>query len=167
MLNFVLKLEVENLVEQGNYDYNCNLLHRIFTLTENVGPSDLRFHSARLLNKFKTFKKKIHSFPLHELIIFGNDMEHDLWFGWKKSSKSYEIYCVDENEEAPPPMKVCDNFVEFLEKVCIGKRMNELKVAYYFKPKKNDDGNDEESEEDDIDDKEDLPPKVFTPFPNK
>jgi len=93
-------------------------------------------------------------------------LEHDLWFGWKQSSKSYEIYCVDENEEAPPPLKVCDNFVEFLEKVCIGKRMSELQVAYYFKPKK-DDGKDEIDDDEKSDEEEELPPKTFTPFPKK
>lgn len=152
---------------------------RIFAPTSNMGPTDLRFHTFRLLSKFQEQKTKVHQFPLHELIIFANDIEEDLWFGWRRENQNV-IYVIDKRKDAPPPKKIADNFIEFLETVCLGNRMEKMKIKKYFEPPKepkegeenvisdDDDSDDENSEKsNEPNDVENFPPKTFTPFPKQ
>jgi hypothetical protein len=59
---------------------------KLFGTRDELNGQNLVFHSLRLFNIFEQ-QTMIHSFPMHELIIFGQDMEHhSIYYGWKKDS---------------------------------------------------------------------------------
>eukprot|EP01095_Lingulamoeba_sp_RSL-Kostka_P002559 TRINITY_DN1343_c0_g3_i1.p1 TRINITY_DN1343_c0_g3~~TRINITY_DN1343_c0_g3_i1.p1 ORF type:complete len:234 (+),score=103.44 TRINITY_DN1343_c0_g3_i1:120-821(+) len=139
---------------------------RIFTPGTNINSSDLRFHTLRLLNKFKNEDYKIiHKFPLDHLIVFGHDVKEDLWFAWRHSAKDpHAIYVFQEEDNSPPPMEIAEDFMEFIEEVALGTAMQDQGMKKLREPRYNPiNGMEEEEEESD---EEYLPPQKFVPLPN-
>ena len=134
----------------------------------------------RLLEKFSHPDfKLVHSFPLKKLIVFGNDIQEELWFGWlvgpAGNQTEFPIYALDESEKAPPPTKVASSFVEFVEKVALGSEMKKLGLKKYTEKTQDGAGSEEEDEEEDENESEGsqdaeaeedlLFLKTFRPFP--
>lgn len=103
---------------------------------------------------------------MQSLIVFANDFKEDLWFAWRQDQMNGEdcpIFCFQEDENCPPPTKVAENFLEFIQEVALGKRMQELdlrkthfdSVGSEIPPTEHDDQEFEEY----------VPPKAFKPSP--
>jgi hypothetical protein len=57
---------------------------KLFGITNELNGQNLIYACHRLGKIFEQ-QKMIHSFPMHELIIFGQDMEHhSIYYGWKR-----------------------------------------------------------------------------------
>ena len=119
------------------------------------------------------------------LVIVGQDLEEDCWFGWNASeadpARVEAIYCVGESGEAaidfgiwilftlielsPPPLRIAKDFKDFLHNVCLGNRLH--KLGFRKTPANpnrqsefdldTDTNSDEEGEE--------PPQQIFKPFP--
>jgi hypothetical protein len=125
--------------------------------------ADFRYHTEYLQQKFNKEEfqesiRKIHSFPLNELVVFARDTDNtQLWFGWRlrKGNNIVDdgVYVIFDSEKSPPPRIICENFDEFLEQICTNslEALNDLE---------------EEGNEDDVDDEEEEEPfkMTFTPF---
>jgi len=123
---------------------------------------DPRLQTGRLRNKFQQSEfTKVHSFDLNDLVVFAQETRMNLWFGWKASkapfhistssspslSLEYSIYCFDEQPCAPPPRKICDNFEDFVLKVCLGNLLEKLKLKKFSVNTDNDNVNDGDDED--------------------
>eukprot|EP00013_Stygamoeba_regulata_P011653 CAMPEP_0177682086 /NCGR_PEP_ID=MMETSP0447-20121125/31068_1 /TAXON_ID=0 /ORGANISM="Stygamoeba regulata, Strain BSH-02190019" /LENGTH=375 /DNA_ID=CAMNT_0019191559 /DNA_START=10 /DNA_END=1134 /DNA_ORIENTATION=+ len=103
---------------------------RVFAPCSELNPHDLRFHTYRLRDKFMSDSfVKTHKQRMDNYVVFANDVEENFWFGWRRgepSDKQGFIYCIDESDEAPPPMRVARTFEEFITKVCLGNTLKKL-----------------------------------------
>jgi len=148
---------------------------RIYCPTRRVGLSDPRIQNGRLKNRFSNDDySTVHSFPMDDLIVIGQDLSEDFWFGFRKSyllleEPDFKVYCFDETSNAPPPRIVANNFTEFVKVVCLGPKISKLGIKK-FNEEKLEDNAEEEWDSDESDDTVDplhLPPLKFIPFPSR
>lgn len=105
---------------------------------------------------------------MSNLIVFGLDLREHLWFGWCHSVEKYagRVFVFQEDEKAPPPKSIADNFTEFIQEVSIGNRMKEEQVRRLLEPRNLTPGDYENFDNDSDDDDPDyVPPQIFIPFP--
>mmetsp|Transcript_5027 Transcript_5027/g.15336 ORF Transcript_5027/g.15336 Transcript_5027/m.15336 type:complete len:424 (+) Transcript_5027:35-1306(+) len=135
---------------------------RVFAPCSELNPHDLRFHTYRLRDKFMSDSfVKTHKQRMDNYVVFANDVEENFWFGWRRgepSDKQGFIYCIDESDEAPPPMRVARTFEEFITKVCLGNTLKKLGLKRFSLQE-------EEGASSESDDEDENPPQVFKPFP--
>jgi len=137
---------------------------RIYCPTERIGFTDPRIHTGRLHDKFSQPEHTVaHNFDLKELIVFAQETVDNLWFGWKFSlavQGDHSVYCFDEQPRAPPPRKVANNFLEFVNEVCFGPKLEKLGLKRFIE-----NGQEQDKDEDNWSDTEDENPKQAIPEP--
>eukprot|EP01080_Neovahlkampfia_damariscottae_P004443 gene4443-7818_t len=88
---------------------------KIFGTLKNLNGQHLLFHSSRLEKLFSE-QKMIHSFPMKDLIIFGQDIQYNsIYYAFKKNDETEFIYAIDHSEKSPPPKKISKSFLNFIE----------------------------------------------------
>eukprot|EP01094_Clydonella_sp_ATCC50884_P025826 TRINITY_DN6923_c1_g1_i3.p1 TRINITY_DN6923_c1_g1~~TRINITY_DN6923_c1_g1_i3.p1 ORF type:complete len:159 (+),score=44.66 TRINITY_DN6923_c1_g1_i3:432-908(+) len=147
-----------------------------FGCGENVSPSDIRQHAYRLHDLFCSEDfKTAHRVPMHSLVVFAQDKQTDMWYGWRRmplewcsaeewaGGKSHRVFCFQEEANAPLPKLVARSFTHFVQEVALGTRVDELGV----KKTRVELGDDDEVEDDEELDEEDYyhPPRVLQPLP--
>eukprot|EP01121_Diplochlamys_sp_Union-15-3_P019353 TRINITY_DN727_c0_g1_i1.p1 TRINITY_DN727_c0_g1~~TRINITY_DN727_c0_g1_i1.p1 ORF type:complete len:218 (-),score=48.21 TRINITY_DN727_c0_g1_i1:17-628(-) len=157
-LSFVFPTDYENFALQigpGTLG-RC----RIYCPTASYSVPDLRFQTSLLKTHFSDpdLASKL-VFPIHDSIVFAQDIHENYLFVWLREAAAkgdYTIYCLDRsNALKVKPPRVAKTFLQFVEKVCLGRLIQDLGLS-------NDD--DEDEDEDDSDNEKGLPPKTFKPF---
>jgi hypothetical protein len=94
-------------------------------------------------------------------------VKEQMWYGWRHGhdKNPHAVYVFQDDERAPPPFKIADNFTEFLIEVAIGDRMKEEDIKR-IRDRRDDIPSDYERFDDpESDDDDDYsPPLMFIPF---
>eukprot|EP00008_Paramoeba_atlantica_P001369 CAMPEP_0201501632 /NCGR_PEP_ID=MMETSP0151_2-20130828/83691_1 /ASSEMBLY_ACC=CAM_ASM_000257 /TAXON_ID=200890 /ORGANISM="Paramoeba atlantica, Strain 621/1 / CCAP 1560/9" /LENGTH=434 /DNA_ID=CAMNT_0047895151 /DNA_START=67 /DNA_END=1371 /DNA_ORIENTATION=+ len=140
---------------------------RLFVPTEEMNQFDLRSHTYRLQELFSS-PQYDKSTSRRELVIFARDVEEDCWFGWKRGErdevKREFIFCVDESEKSPPPIRIAKDFTDFVNTVCFGNKMKKLGIRKIpVNPDRMPDTMSSDDEDDE--DGQEERPLYFKPFP--
>ena len=170
------KEDIENIEKSLNFNFSNEFKEfqkeigpgnlgrvKIFGTLKELNGQNLIFHSSRLERLFLE-QKMYHSFPMKDLIIFGQDIEYNsIYYGFKRNEKESEefIYAIDHTYKSPPPKKISKSFLSFIQDFCIGIDFFELDILEYFKGIEDEEEDDDEQEEEKKKGK-----KVFVPFPS-